>query len=191
MLGAGGARVGRGEAAILSLGSGHSPGWRWLSVSWCGLLQRSSAVCSSSPPAWLWQLPSPPCAVSSMRVLQCHSSSHSSSVLLCTHSVSSSVSFQFLRCTHSCSPHKVPGTQPLFFSVLVEAALCGPGRHGEFPNTWRWLWFLDVCKLVRFFHSPLWHRAVEGGLVLCFGERGFGVFPEGAVNHLCGIAVSL
>ena len=32
---------------------------------------------------------------------------------------------------------------------------------------------------------------VEGVLVLCFRERGFGVFPEGAVNHLCGIAVSL
>ena len=28
---------------------------------------------------------------------------------------------------------------------------------------------------------------VEGWLVLCFGERGFGMFPEGAVNHPCGI----
>ena len=32
---------------------------------------------------------------------------------------------------------------------------------------------------------------VEGGLVLCFRERGFVVFPERAVNHLCGIAISL
>ena len=32
---------------------------------------------------------------------------------------------------------------------------------------------------------------VEGGLVLCFGGRGFVVFPEGADNHLCGIAVGL
>ena len=39
--------VGRGEAAILGLGSGHSPGWRWLSASWCGLLQWPSAVCFS------------------------------------------------------------------------------------------------------------------------------------------------
>ena len=32
---------------------------------------------------------------------------------------------------------------------------------------------------------------VEGGLVPCFGGRGFVVFPEGADNHLCGIAVGL
>ena len=32
---------------------------------------------------------------------------------------------------------------------------------------------------------------VEGGLVPCFGGRGFGVFPEGADNHLCGIAFGL
>ena len=61
--GAGGARVGRGEAAILGLGSSHSPAWRWLSASWCGLLQWSSAVCSSFKSAWLWQLSSTPCAV--------------------------------------------------------------------------------------------------------------------------------
>ena len=32
---------------------------------------------------------------------------------------------------------------------------------------------------------------VEGGLVPCFGGRGFVVFPEGADNYLCGIAVDL
>ena len=32
---------------------------------------------------------------------------------------------------------------------------------------------------------------VEGGLLQCFGEKWFAVFPKRANNHMCGIAVGL
>ena len=49
---------------------------------------------------------------------------------------------------------------------------------------------LHACSLDSFTHS-FDIGEVEGELVLCFRGRGFGVFPEGADNHLCGIAVCL
>ena len=64
------------------------------------------------------------CVFHACTAMPCHYLSHSSSLLLCAHSVSSPVSFQFLQCTCSHSLHKVPGIRPLFSSVLVEAALC-------------------------------------------------------------------
>ena len=33
------------------------------------------------------------------------------------------------------SDHSPGCTRPLSSSVLAEAALCGPGLHGEFPET--------------------------------------------------------
>ena len=47
---------------------------------------------------------------------------------------------------------------------------------------------MSACSLDSFTHS-FDIGQVEGGLVMCFGKRRFGVFPEGTVNHLCGMAL--
>ena len=73
--------MGKWGVALLGLGASRNQGWMLLLAFWCVQLQQSFFVCSLSPPASLWLLPSLPCAVSSMHVQQSHSLCPSSFVL--------------------------------------------------------------------------------------------------------------
>ena len=93
--------------AILGLGAGRNQVWMVLLAFWCVYLQQSFCMCSLSPPASLWLLPSLPCAVSSMRVQQSHCLCPSFSLLVCARSLFSPTFFQFLQCTYIHIQHRV------------------------------------------------------------------------------------